>query len=120
MSSTALLQINIGQHSIAGQKPRNDDSYGVVIPEDRTLETKGIAIAVADGMSSCASPKEASETCVRSFLEDYYATPESWTVKRSVATVLKAINGWLYSQGQRLSLIHISEPTRQAEISYAV
>ena len=101
MSSTALLQINIGQHSIAGQKHRNEDSYGAVIPEDRTLETKGIAIAIADGMSSCASPKEASETCVRSFLEDYYATPESWTVKRSVATVLKAINGWLYSQGQR-------------------
>ncbi|HEY5363356.1 MAG TPA: bifunctional protein-serine/threonine kinase/phosphatase [Aestuariivirga sp.] len=101
MSSTALLQINIGQHSIAGQKPRNDDSYGAVIPEDRTLQTKGIAIAIADGMSSCAAPKEASETCVRSFLEDYYATPESWTVKRSVATVLKAINGWLYSQGQR-------------------
>ena len=101
MSSIPLLQINIGQHSIAGRKPRNDDSYGVVIPEDRTLQTKGIAIAIADGMSSCASPKEASETCVRSFLDDYYATPESWTVKRSVATVLKAVNGWLYSQGQR-------------------
>ncbi len=101
MNSAPLLQINIGQHSIAGRKPRNDDSYGVVIPDDHTLQTKGIAIAIADGMSSCAAPKEASETCVRSFLEDYYATPESWTVKRSVATVLKAINGWLYSQGQR-------------------
>ena len=99
--SSAPLQIEIGQHSIAGRKPRNDDSYGVVIPDDRTLQTKGIAIAIADGMSSCVAAKEASETCVRSFLEDYYATPESWTVKRSVATVLKAINGWLYSQGQR-------------------
>ena len=101
MSSTPLLQINIGQHSIAGRKPRNDDSYGVVIPEERTLQTKGIAIAIADGMSSCEGAKEASETCVRSFLDDYYATPESWTVKRSVATVLKAVNDWLYAQGQR-------------------
>ena len=99
--SSAPLQIEIGQHSIAGRKPRNDDSYGVVIPDDRTLQTKGIAIAIADGMSSCEAAKEASETCVRSFLEDYYATPESWTVKRSVATVLKAVNGWLYAQGQR-------------------
>ena len=99
--SSAPLQIEIGQHSIAGRKPRNDDSYGVIIPDDRTLQTKGIAIAIADGMSSCVAAKEASETCVRSFLEDYYATPESWTVKRSVATVLKAVNGWLYSQGQR-------------------
>lgn len=99
--SSAPLQIEIGQHSIAGRKPRNDDSYGIIIPADRTLQTKGIAIALADGMSSCEGAKEASETCVRSFLEDYYATPESWTVKRSVATVLKAVNGWLYSQGQR-------------------
>ena len=99
--SAALLQIEIGQHSIAGRKPRNDDSYGVIIPNDRSLQTKGIAIAIADGMSSCAAAKEASETCVRSFLADYYATPESWTVKRSVAAVLKAINGWLYAQGQR-------------------
>lgn len=102
--NSAALQIEIGQHSIAGRKSRNDDSYGVIIPKDRTLQTKGIAIAIADGMSSCAAAKQASETCVRSFLEDYYATSESWTVKRSVATVLKAINGWLYAQGQRREL----------------
>ncbi len=99
--SSAPLKIEIGQHSIAGRKPRNDDSYGVMIPQDHTLQSKGIAIAIADGMSSCEGAKEASEMCVRTFLEDYYATPESWSVKRSVATVLKATNGWLFAQGQR-------------------
>ncbi len=93
------LKIEIGQHSIAGRKPRNDDSYGIVVPENFMLEAKGIAIAIADGMSSSEAAKEASECCVRSFLEDYYATHESWTVKRSVATVLKAVNAWLYAQG---------------------
>ena len=102
--SSAPLKIEIGQYSIAGRKLRNDDSYGVIIPQDHTLQSKGIAIAIADGMSSCEGAKEASEMCVRSFLEDYYATPESWTVKRSVATVLKATNGWLYAQGQRREL----------------
>lgn len=96
------LKIEIGQHSIAGRKPRNDDSYGVVVPDGHVLEAKGIAIAIADGMSSSEAAKEASECCVRSFLDDYYATHESWTVKRSVATVLKAVNAWLYAQGQRL------------------
>ncbi len=96
------LKIEIGQHSIAGRKSRNDDSYGVVVPEGHVLEAKGVAIAIADGMSSSEAAKEASECCVRSFLDDYYATHESWTVKRSVATVLKAVNAWLYAQGQRL------------------
>jgi eukaryotic-like serine/threonine-protein kinase len=95
------IRLEIGQSSIAGRKPRNDDSYGVVVPEGHVLESKGVAIAIADGMSSSEAAKEASECCVRSFLEDYYATHESWTVKRSVATVLKAVNAWLYAQGQR-------------------
>ncbi len=95
------LQLSIGQYSIAGRKLRNDDSYGVVIPIGQELNAKGVAIAIADGMSSSEAAKEASECCVRSFLEDYYCTHESWTVKRSVATVLKATNAWLYAQGQR-------------------
>ncbi len=99
--SSDTIRLEIGQYSIAGRKPRNDDSYGIVIPTDAALNTKGVAIAIADGMSSSEAAKEASECCVRSFLDDYYATHESWTVKRSVATVLKAVNGWLYAQGQR-------------------
>jgi eukaryotic-like serine/threonine-protein kinase len=100
--SSNTLEIDISQYSIAGRKSRNDDSYGVVVPQNHLLTTKGVAIAIADGMSSSEAAKEASESCVRSFLEDYYATHESWTVKKSVATVLKATNAWLYSQGQRL------------------
>ena len=99
--SSETIKLGIGQYSIAGRKSRNDDSYGIVIPDGALLAAKGVAIAIADGMSSSEAAKEASECCVRSFLEDYYATHESWTVKRSVATVLKAVNGWLYAQGQR-------------------
>ena len=56
-------------------------------------------MAIADGMSSSEGAKTASETCVKNFLEDYYATPESWTVKKSVALVLRAVNNWLHAQG---------------------
>jgi len=92
--------IRIGQYSEAGRKERNDDSYGVVIPDPPLMETKGIAMAIADGMSTSEAAKEASESCIKSFLEDYYCTHESWTVKKSVGTVLGAINQWLYRQGQ--------------------
>jgi serine/threonine protein phosphatase PrpC/predicted Ser/Thr protein kinase len=93
-------QISVGQHSTAGRKERNDDSYGVVVPEAVLLETKGIAMAIADGMSSSEAAKEASETCVRSFLEDYFSTHQSWTVKTSVERVLSAANRWLHSQSE--------------------
>ena len=97
---SGLPAITVGQHSRAGAKSRNDDSFGVLIPKGAELEHKGIAIAIADGMSSSEGAKVASETCIRSFLEDYYATPQSWTVKKSVAVVLKATNNWLNGQGQ--------------------
>ncbi len=90
--------ISIGQHSTAGRKPRNDNSYGVVVPNSALLETKGVAMAIADGMSSSEAAKEASETCVKSFLQDYYSTHQSWTVKTSAGRVLSAINRWLHGQ----------------------
>jgi eukaryotic-like serine/threonine-protein kinase len=92
--------VTIGQHSRAGRKDRNDDSYGVLTPQAPLLTTKGIAMAIADGMSSSEAAKQASETCIKSFLDDYYCTHESWTVKKSAAVVLRAVNAWLYAQGQ--------------------
>lgn len=94
------IEVSIGQHSIAGRKERNDDSYGVVVPKSPLLESKGVAMGIADGMSTSEGAKAASETCMRSFLEDYYATHESWAVKTSVGRVLTALNRWLYSQSQ--------------------
>ncbi len=95
------LSIRLGQSSNKGIKERNEDFYGALIPEDSTLETKGIACAIADGMGSCANAREASEHCVKSFLNDYFSTPETWSVKKSGAKVLTAINSWLLSNGNK-------------------
>ncbi len=92
--------VTIGQHSEAGRKARNEDSYGVITPTGALLHTKGVAMAIADGVSASEAAKEASETCIKSFLDDYYSTHESWPVKKSVASVLCAVNQWLYRQGQ--------------------
>ena len=95
------LTISVGQHSSPGRKPVNQDFHGVYIPEEPALSGKGIAVAIADGISSSTVSQIASETAVKSFLEDYYCTSDSWSVKASVRRVLLAINSWLYAQNRR-------------------
>ena len=95
------LQVNSGHYSIAGVKPQNEDSCGIVVPDAPLLTTKGIAAVVADGMSASDDGKQASEGCVKSFLSDYFSTPETWSVKNSGQKILSALNRWLHGQGQR-------------------
>lgn len=95
------LSISLGQSSVAGVKPDNEDCFGAFIPEDASLDSKGIAIAIADGMSGSDGGKEASQMSVRMFLDDYYSTSQSWSVKKAVTKVMSAMNSWLYSQGQK-------------------
>ncbi len=95
------LSISAGQYSDKGLKEVNEDSCGIRIPEEPLLTTKGIAVVIADGVSSSAGGREASEACVQGLLGDYYSTPESWVVKTSGQRVLGALNRWLHGQGQQ-------------------
>ena len=99
---TRALQIHLGQFSDRGAKTTNDDFYGALIPEGETLKLKGAAFAIADGMSSSESARLAAEYAVKNFLNDYFATPDSWTVRHAGGRVLSALNRWLYGQGSSL------------------
>ncbi|WP_316186885.1 MULTISPECIES: bifunctional protein-serine/threonine kinase/phosphatase [unclassified Bradyrhizobium] len=92
------LRITIGAHSDKGQKPGNQDFHGALIPDEPALSLKGIAIAIADGISSSEVSHIASESAVKSFLTDYYCTPDAWSVKTSARRVIAAANSWLYAQ----------------------
>ena len=92
------LHISIGQHSDKGRKAINQDFYGAYLPQEPQLTTKGIAVALADGISSSEVSEIASQAAVVSFLEDYFCTSETWSVKKSAQRVLMAINSWLFSQ----------------------
>jgi len=94
------LRVSIGYASDKGVKADNEDFFGSLIPEGSQLVYKGIAIAIADGMSGSDAGKQASHCCVVSFLNDYYSTPDSWSVKQAGQKILSATNSWLYSQGQ--------------------
>ena len=84
----ARIAISIGQHSDKGRKPANQDFHGALIPEEPLLSLKGIAIVLADGISSSNVSHVASESAVKSFLTDYYCTSESWSVKTSAQRVI--------------------------------
>ena len=96
----STLTINAAQYSEKGIKPFNEDACGIRLPADSLLTTKGIAVAIADGVSSAEAGREAAEACIKGFLSDYYSTPESWTAKTSGQKVLGALNRWLYGRGQ--------------------
>ena len=100
-TNTNTLRISVGQFSDKGRKDLNQDFHGALIPAEPLLSAKGVAIALADGISSSAVSQEASESAVRGFLEDYYCTSDAWSVKRSGQRVLAACNAWLHGQTQR-------------------
>ncbi|MEH6559154.1 MAG: bifunctional protein-serine/threonine kinase/phosphatase [Oceanicoccus sp.] len=92
------LKVSVGQYSDKGRKPLNQDFTGIYIPEEPLLSSKGIAVAIADGISSSNVSQIASEIAVSSFLQDYASTSECWSVKKSAECVLQATNSWLFSQ----------------------
>src|SRR3954465_376737 len=95
------LKISVGQHSDKGRKETNQDFHGVLIPSEPLLSLKGIAIVLADGISTSNVSRIASESAVKGFLTDYYCTPESWSVRTSAQRVLEATNSWLHAQTRR-------------------
>jgi serine/threonine protein phosphatase PrpC len=98
----ARLKVSVGQYSSRGIKADNQDAVGFYIPANLALlETKGIACAIADGLSSSNEGKQASQACVTGFMSDYFSTPDSWSVKQSGSKVLTAINTWLHGQSHQ-------------------
>lgn len=94
------LGITLGLASDKGIKNQNEDFLGFFIPDDiHQLEYKGIVLAIADGMSGSDDGKLASQSCINSFINDYYSTPDSWSVLTAGEKILSALNAWLYSQG---------------------
>lgn len=98
---SSQLQISAGQCSDKGRKEANQDFHGICMPREPQLSSKGIAVALADGISSSDVSQEAAQAAVNAFVEDYYCTSDAWSVKTSAEHVLVATNSWLHSQTQQ-------------------
>jgi protein phosphatase len=93
------LSVSTGYASLTGRRERNEDYVGLVAADGVELDTKGMLLAVADGVSGSAGGREAAEYTVRGLLADYYATPDTWSVPLALDRVLNANNRWLMAQG---------------------
>ncbi|OCX66169.1 hypothetical protein BFP70_06910 [Thioclava sp. SK-1] len=93
------LTIAFGQCSVAGCKPENQDFCGASIPKTAVdLLTKGIVVAIADGISTSPVSHLAAQTAVNAVLSDYYDASELWPVDTAAMRVIEATNAWLAAQ----------------------
>ena len=95
---TRTLRVSVGQHSDKGRKALNQDFYGVFVPGEPQLSSKGIAVALADGVSTSDVSQIAAEFAVHGLVDDYYCTSDAWSVKKSVERVINATNSWLHAK----------------------
>lgn len=98
------LKIDAAFSTDAGIKPINEDSAGVKVPEDSyLLNNKGCALVVADGVSSAEAGREASHTAVERFIEEYFQTPDTWSVSKCGEQILSTINLKLFRKSHEFS-----------------
>ena len=92
------LVIRAGGYSTKGAKAENQDAFALKINRGAELELKGHVAVIADGVSSANDAAKASQLSVCHFIEEYLATPESWSVNKAASQVISSLNRWLYSQ----------------------
>ena len=96
------LQLHVGHATAAVPGKNNEDFHGIVTPrEEREAQFRGIAIAVADGVSGNGGGRLASETVVKSLLRDFYGVPVTWNITVAMDKLLRSINDWLLSENTR-------------------
>ncbi len=97
----AQLEVCLGGHSTSGQREINQDAFAVKNPYSMSEKNfKGIVACVADGVSCSSNGQQASHTSVTQFINDYYCTNQSWSVKQSASKVLNSLNTWLYQHNK--------------------
>lgn len=103
MDQVKPFKASIATHTEAGSKKSiNEDAIGFRVPEDGLLATKGAVAVVADGVSSAEAGKEAARRSVEAVLDNYFVTPELWSVKHAIQKTLTSLNSELYDLGREM------------------
>lgn len=99
----AQLSLSFGQAFVAPDRRRHRSSMSVCLPEPPQLNAKGACALISDATQRNSMAKQAGDLSVRSFLADYYSTPDHWDIKTSATRVLRSLNAWTYSQSRQVA-----------------
>jgi serine/threonine protein phosphatase PrpC len=101
VEGTPAIKASVGFASETGPRERNEDFAGAVFGLELPKPRSEIIAAIADGIGGSRGGRVAAETAVRGFLDGFCDLPETMEVGRAGATVLSALNSWIFSQGRR-------------------
>jgi len=97
-SNSASLEVTFGGYSCKGAKAENQDAFALKVNQGHSLDLKGHIAVIADGVSSANQAAKASQMSVCHFIDEYLATPDTWSVHKSATKVIGSLNNWLFSQ----------------------
>ncbi len=87
------LTVTLGSSCQQGLKDRNEDAVCYRVPQEQhQLKNKGVAVCLADGVSSAEAGQFASNYATHEFISNYYDTPDTWSANHAGAKVLTTIN----------------------------
>lgn len=94
------LRIEAGFATDKGRRPDNQDYVAICFGPRGAGSVQGVVAAVADGVGGAKGGRIAAETAVRSFIDGYYAQPETIGASRAAARSIEAANHWIAAQGR--------------------
>lgn len=103
-SDNKKLKVTFGGYSAAGVKEQNEDAFSALSPKGQVRQLKGVVACLADGASCSENAQQASQMAVAQFIDDYFATPDSWLVRTAASKILSSLNAWLFHHGQQVSI----------------
>jgi len=96
----ASARATVGFASETGPRPRNEDYVGTLFGPELPAPRSEVVAAIADGMGGAKGGRVAAEIAVRGFLDGFCDLPETMEVRRASATIINALNSWIYGQGR--------------------
>jgi serine/threonine protein phosphatase PrpC len=95
------VRASVGFASQTGARERNEDFAGAVFGWELPQPRHDVVAAIADGIGGAKGGRVAAEMAVRGFLDGFCDLPETMEVRRAAASVVDALNGWIYALGRR-------------------
>lgn len=97
-----MIEIACAGVSERGPRPTNEDRIGSAVPVEAALrERKGALFVVADGLGGHLGGEIASETAVRTVIDDYYAPSSHGRIETALQRAVQAANLRIYQLAQR-------------------